>query len=351
MTSIQITRFGGPEVLRAVDSPSPPLTPDGVRIAVKAAGVSFADVQMRMGLYPEAPRPPFVPGYEVAGVVMEVGPRVGLFRPGDRVLAVPIFGGYTTEIVLPEAQVRATPAHLDDAEAAAIPVSFLTAWMALVDMARVRPGDRVLVPGAAGGVGMAAVQIAARAGGSVIGLVGSAAKREAVLSLGAREVFTYEEWTGRGGTGGSGPRGRRTRTAMAIREFDVIVDPRGGASLRDSLRRLAEGGRVVSCGVSDIVRGPRRSVIRTLATLLRTPILNPIGLGMRNQGVFGMNVLRLFDTESGMRIASRAMDAILEVFRQRGFRVIVGGKWPLARAGDAHAFLQSRMSVGKLVLV
>ena len=140
MTSIQITRFGGPEVLRAVDSPPQPLTPDGVRIAVKASGVCFADVQMRMGLYPEAPRPPFVPGYEVAGVVRETGPAARSFHPGDRVLAVSIFGGYATEIVLPETQVRATPAHLSDAEAAAIPVSFLTAWFALVDMARVRLG-------------------------------------------------------------------------------------------------------------------------------------------------------------------------------------------------------------------
>ncbi|MCX7038603.1 MAG: zinc-binding dehydrogenase [Spirochaetes bacterium] len=258
---------------------------------MRAAGVSFADVQIRMVLYPEAPRLPFVPGYEVAGVVTEIGPRVGSLRPGDR----------------------------------------------------------VLIPGAAGGVGMAAVQIAARVGGSVVGLVGSPAKREAVLSLGAREVFTYEEWAGRGGAGSPGRRGGRTRTAA--REFDVIIDPRGGAALRDSIGRLAEAGRVVSCGVSDMVRGPRRSITRSLATLLRTPILNPIGLGMRNQGVFGMNVLRLFNTESGMRIAARAMDAVLEVFRQREFRVIVGGKWPLARAGDAHAFLQSRMSVGKVVLV
>lgn len=335
MTSIQITRFGGPEVLRAVEAPPPPLMPDGLRIAVKASGVCFADVQMRMGLYPEAPRPPFVPGYEVAGVVTEVGPRAGSFHPGDRVIAVPRFGGYATEIVLPESQVRTIPAHLDHAEAAAIPVSFLTAWIALVDMARVRSGDRVLVPGAAGGVGMALVQIAARAGASVVGLVGSAAKRDAVLLLGAREVFTYQDWAGRGGPG----------------KFDVIVDPRGGGALRDSIRRLTEAGRVVSYGISDMVRGPRRSVTRTLATLLRTPLLNPVRLAMRNQGVFGLNVLRLFDTESGMRIAGRALDAVLEVFRQRGFSVIIGGKWPLAQAGEAHAFLQGRTGVGKVVLV
>ncbi len=317
------------------DSPPQPLIPDGVRIAVKASGVCFADVQMRMGLYPEGPRPPFVPGYEVAGVVRETGPAARSFHPGDRVLGVSIFGGYATEVVLPETQVRATPAHLSDVEAAAIPVSFLTAWFALVDLARVRSGDRVLIPGAAGGVGMAAVQIAAREGGSVVGLVGSPGKRETVLSLGAREVFTYEEWAAR----------------TPARELDVIVDPRGGAALRDSISRLAEGGRVVSCGVSDMVRGPRRSIVLSLATLLRTPLFHPLGLAMKNQGVFGMNVLRLLDNESGMRVAVRAMDRVLEVFRQRGFRVVVGRTYPLARAGDAHAFLQSRAGMGKVVLV
>lgn len=168
-----------------------------------------------------------------------------------------------------------------------------------------------------------------------MGLVGSTGKRETVLSLGAREVFTYEEWAAR----------------TQARELDVIVDPRGGAALRDSISRLAEGGRVVSCGVSDMVRGPRRSIVASLATLLRTPLLHPIGLAMKNQGVFGMNLLRLLGTESGMRVAARAMDRVLEVFRQRGFRVIVGRTYPLAQAGDAHAFLQSRAGMGKVVLV
>ncbi len=152
MRAVVIPRFGGPEVLRVREMPPSPLAPDCVRIRVGAAGINFADVQMRMGLYPEAPKPPFVPGFEIAGAVTEVGRQVTSFRPGDRVLGFTRFGGYTTEIVLPAAFVRKTPSFLSDVEAAAIPTAFATAWISLMDMARVRAGDRVLVPGAAGGV-------------------------------------------------------------------------------------------------------------------------------------------------------------------------------------------------------
>jgi NADPH:quinone reductase-like Zn-dependent oxidoreductase len=138
MQVIEITRFGGPEVFRLVDRPSPLLGPGTVRIKVSAAGVNFADVMMRMGLYPEAPRVPFVPGYEVSGVIAETGPGVTGFRAGERVLAACRFGGYTDELVLPATQVRPTPRRLTDVEAAAVPVAFITAWIALVEMGRVR---------------------------------------------------------------------------------------------------------------------------------------------------------------------------------------------------------------------
>src|SRR4051812_26941937 len=169
--ALKITRFGGPEVLIWKEVPNPVLTPDGIRVQVTAAGVNFADLMMRMGMYPEAPKPPFVPGYEVAGTVIEVGPQVVGFRPGERVLAACAFGGYVDEIVVSEYQVRRTPAHLSDAQAASIPVNYMTAWVALHEMARVRKGDRVLIPSAAGGVGIAAVQLAALAGAHVTGLV------------------------------------------------------------------------------------------------------------------------------------------------------------------------------------
>jgi NADPH:quinone reductase-like Zn-dependent oxidoreductase len=308
-----------------------------VRVKVSAAGVNFADVQMRMGLYVEAPRTPFVPGFEVAGVISEVGPGVRTFRRGERVMAACRFGGYTSEIVLPASQVRRTPRRLSDKEAASIPIAFVTAWISLFEMARVREGDRVLVPGAAGGVGTALVQLAARAGAQVVGAVGTQEKKEAVRALGASQVFTYAELASR-------------RSADA-RDFDIVLDARGGPSLKDSLQRLAPAGRVVSYGVSSLVSGQKRSIPRTLLRLLQTPLLTPIGLAMANRGVFGLNALKLFDTEPGMSLLMKAIDGVLENFQSGALKAVVGKSFPLANAADAHSFLQARRNKGKVVLI
>jgi NADPH:quinone reductase-like Zn-dependent oxidoreductase len=337
MIQVQITGRGGPEVLRAVEVPSPPLLPDHVRIKVSAAGVNFADVHMRMGLYADAPRIPFVPGFEVAGVIAEVGPGVRSFRRGERVLAGCRFGGYTTEIVLPAVQVRRTPRKLSDKEAASIPIAFITAWVALMEMARVREGDRVLVPGAAGGVGTAMVQIASRAGAHVVAVVGAAAKKEAVRALGASQAFTYSEFAG--------------RDRADARDFFVILDARGGPYLKDCIRRLAPGGRVVSYGVSSLVSGERRSIPHALLSLLQTPILTPIGLAMSNKGVFGLNMLKFFDSEPGMALMMKAIDGVLEGFQAGLLKPVVGKSFPLASAGNAHTYLQSRKNLGKVVLI
>ena len=337
---MQIARFGGPGVFRSVDHAPPVLRPGCVRIRVAAAGVNFADVQMRMGLYPEAPGLPFTPGFEVAGTVTEIAPGVGQPEVGDRVLAVTVFGGYATEVVVPAWQVRRIPAGLTEVEAAAIPVAFSTAAVALHEMARVRPGDRVLVVGAAGGVGTAAVQLAARAGAEVTGLVGSEAKKAPVVALGAREAFTHAEWAGRTGAGGRAEPCR----------FDVVLESRGGRSLRSSLGLLAPAGRLVSFGFSSIVGGPRRSLVRAAATMLATPRIGVLRLVMRNQGVFGANLLRLLADEQGRAVAVRAFDLSLEGFAGGMLRPVVDRVFPLAEAGAAQAYLQSRGSVGKVVL-
>ncbi|MGA2379679.1 MAG: zinc-binding dehydrogenase [Spirochaetia bacterium] len=336
MVQVQIARIGGPEVLRAVEVPSPPLLPDHVRIKVSAAGVNFADVHMRMGLYAEAPRIPFVPGFEVAGVVAEVGPGVRTLRRGERVLAACHFGGYSSEVVLPAAHVRRTPRKLSDKEAASIPIAFMTAWIALMEMARVREGDRVLVPGAAGGVGTAIVQLAARAGAQVVAVVGSAEKKEAARTLGASQAFTYAELD--------------ARDRPDARDFTTILDARGGPYLKDSMRRLAPGGRVVSYGVSSLVSGRKRSIPHALRRLLQTPLFTPIGLAMANKGVFGLNMLKLFDTEQGMGLLMKAMDGMLVGFQAGLFKAVVAKSFTLANAGDAHAFLQARKNFGKVVL-
>jgi len=331
--AVIIPRFGGPEVFRIVEMPPAPVSPDAVRIRVGASGINFSDVQMRLGLYPEAPKLPFVPGFEVAGTVIEVGTNVTSLRRGDRVLGFTVFGGYATEIVVPAAFVRRTPSSMSDAEAAAIPAAFATAWICLMEIARIRRGDHVLVPGAAGGVGSAAVQLAFHAGAEVVGLVGSPEKKELVLSLGAREALTYEEW-------------QRSRGRL----FEVVLEPRGGAHVRESLALLVPGGRVVCYGVSSLVTGLRRSIPRTILGLLQTPLLTPIGLAMSNQGIFGVNLLKYLDTEESRGIVAHALESVLEGFEKGRYRAKVGKIWRLEQTGEAQAFLQSRRGTGKQIL-
>jgi len=176
--------------------------------------VNFADVHMRMGLYVEAPRTPFVPGFEVAGVIAEVGPGVRTFRRGERVLGACRFGGYTSEIVLPAAQVRRTPRRLSDKEAASIPIAFTTAWIALFEMARVREGDRVLIPGAAGVWALHSSNLPPARAPTFVAVVGTQEKKEGVRALGASQALTYAELAAR-------------RSADAG-NFTVVLDARGG---------------------------------------------------------------------------------------------------------------------------
>jgi NADPH:quinone reductase-like Zn-dependent oxidoreductase len=345
MKALQIARSGGPEALKVVELPSPALMPDGVRIQVAAAGVNFADLMMRMGLYPEAPPLPFVPGYEVAGVVTETGDQVRKLKPGDRVMAGCRFGGYASEVVLPEFQVRKTPSHLSDAEAASIPVNFMTAWVALEEMGRVRSGDRVLVPSAAGGVGIAAVQIAAARGARVTGLVGSKDKQgifqDLGRELGAESVLTNDEWN--------------SADDRAAGAFDIILDATGGDSLKRSMRRLAPCGRIVSYGVSSLVTGPKRDIVKVLRGILKTPIYTPFKLMNENKGVFGLNMLQLFEPPAPGQDPystpmARAFDGAIAAFEQKRFRAIVGKIFSLEDGGAAHQHLQSRSNVGKVVL-
>lgn len=338
----ELFRRGGPDEAFRLTRTAPERLerPDLVRIRVRACGVNFADVMMRMGLYPEAPPLPFTPGYEVSGEVIEVGEQVTRVRVGERVMAGCYFGGYASEVLVPEGTVRAMPPNLSFEEAAGVPVAFLTAWIALVEMGRVRAGDRVLIQSAAGGVGSAAVQIAAQRGAHVVGLTGSPGKRDAILGLGAREAVLAREW-------------EAASDFEAIRAhgaFDLILDSEGGPSLRRAYARLASGGRVVSFGVSSMVPAQRRSILRSLLTLGRTPFFHPLKLMNDNRGVFGLNLLKLFTPESGGLIY-RAFDQIIAELARGTYRIPIGRTFPLAEAGAAQAFLQSRGATGKIILI
>jgi NADPH:quinone reductase-like Zn-dependent oxidoreductase len=190
MRAVVITKHGGPGVLRVQESPDPELGPDGVRIAVAAAGVNFADVMARMGLYPDAPKPPCVIGYEVAGTVLELGDDVQGLHHGQRVVAGTRFGGYSSQVVVPAADAVALVDGLSFEQGAAIPVNYTTAWAALLGYGNLQPGERVLIHSAGGGVGIAATQIAKRHGAEVYGTA-SPGKHERITELGVDHALDY----------------------------------------------------------------------------------------------------------------------------------------------------------------
>lgn len=308
-----------------------------IRIAVSAAGVNFADVLARLGLYPDAPKPPVVVGYEVSGVVDACGPGATAHRVGDRVVALTRFGGYADRVVVPEVFAFRIPGALADADAAALPVNYLTALIALYRMANVTAGETVLIHGAGGGVGIAATQLARLRGATVIGTA-STSKHDAIAAQGVHHAIDYRT------ADVPAEIGRLTNG----RGVDVVLDPIGGRSFKASYRMLAPLGRLVIYGASSIAPGERRSTWRALMTLVQMPRFKPLSLMNRNRGVFGLNLGHLWDERRQLADAMRFVLGEVEAGR---LRPVVARTFPLERAADAHRYLQARSNIGKVVLM
>jgi NADPH:quinone reductase-like Zn-dependent oxidoreductase len=335
MRQVLISKAGPPDVFRAVDAPDPVPRDGEVKIAVRAAGVNFADVMARLGLYPDAPPLPAVVGYEVSGVVDAVGPGDVPFRRGDRVFAFTRFGGYASAVVVPAMFVSRTPPTLSDVEAAAIPVNYLTAYVALETQAHLQAGESVLIHGAGGGVGVAATQLAKRRGALVLGTA-SAAKLEAIRSLGVdHPIDRQRDLPG------------EVRRVTGGRGVDVVLDPIGGRSVRVSYDMLAPLGRVVIYGASSLASGERRSLWRLVRTLIEMPAFRPLSLMNHNRGVFGLNLGHLWSEAARLRAAT---DALMADFEAGRLRPVIAKTFPLEQAADAHRYIQSRANIGKVVL-
>jgi NADPH:quinone reductase-like Zn-dependent oxidoreductase len=337
MRQIVIVRHGPPEVLEPRETPDPVPGDGQIRIAVRAAGVNFADVLARLGLYPDAPKPPVTVGYEVSGLVDAVGRGVTTHRTGDRVVALTRFGGYATRVVAPAVLAFPIPDSLDAVVAAAIPVNYLTALIALYRMANITAADTVLIHGAGGGVGIAATQLARRRGATILGTA-SSSKHDAIRAQGVDHAIDY----------------RKADVTTEVRRLtngrgaDVVLDPIGGQSFADSYRLLAPLGRLVMYGVSSIATGERRNWWSALTTVLRMPRFRPLTLMNRNVGVFGLNLGHLWD-EQGPLV--EAMTQLVADVAGGRLHPVIARTFPLDRAADAHRFIQSRSNIGKVVLV
>lgn len=342
MRALVQTGIGGPEVLRVEERPDPVAGPGEVRIAVRAAGVNFADTLARVGLYPDAPKPPAVLGYEVAGEVDSVGDGVSDVAVGARVMAGTRFGGHAELVVVPAEQTLPLPERLSFEQGAAFPVNYATGYAGLVLMGSLREGDRVLIHAAAGGVGISATQLSRNAGASRIFGTASPAKHDAIRAQGVTDPIDYrsldfEQEVSRA-TDGEG--------------VDLVFDAQGPTSFRKGYRLLRPGGRLVMYGISENSHEGRRSIPATLKSLAKMPAATmpwwrSLMMMNENKGVFGLNVLKWWDREGHLDRLTKPLLADLEAGR---LEPVVAEAFPFERAGDAHRFIAERRNVGKVVL-
>jgi NADPH:quinone reductase-like Zn-dependent oxidoreductase len=328
---VVITKHGGPDVLQVREQPDPTVGPGEVRIAVAAAGVNFADVMARMGLYQDAPKPPCVVGYEVAGTVLELGEGVNGLSHGQRVLAGTKFGGYASQVVIPADDAVPLPDGLTFEQGAAIPVNYTTAWAALVGYGNLQRSERVLIHSAGGGVGIAATQIAKRAGAEVYGTA-SPAKHERIAALGVDHPLDYtrEGWE------------------KGLPKFDIILDAIGGKSFRRSYEMLRPGGRLVAFGASAVVSGQRRNLVTALRAVLRMPRFNMIKQMSDSKAVIGLNMLTLWEDRKTL---DPWIVPLQELLADGTIKPVVGGEFSFDEAGAAHTMITERRNIGKVVLV
>jgi NADPH:quinone reductase-like Zn-dependent oxidoreductase len=339
--AVVLTGTGGYDVLQVQERPDPLVGPGEVRIGVKAAGINFADTMARVGLYPDAPKPPCVLGYEVAGEVESVGEGVSEFKIGDRVVGGTRFGGQAELVTVPEGQVFALPEGLSFEQGAAVPVNYGTAYAALILMGSLRKGDRVLIHAAAGGVGISATQIARNVGAEIFGTA-SPSKHEAIRAQGVDHPIDYRsqdfETETMRITGGEG--------------VDLVIDALGPTSFRKDYRLLRSGGRMVMYGLSEGTRDGKRNVAAMLKSLASMPTATmpwwkSLLVMNENKGVFGLNMLKWWDAEGSL---DRVLDPLTEDLEAGNLDPVVAEAFPFERAGDAHKFIAERRNVGKVVL-
>lgn len=342
MRRVIVRKPGGTRALVIETAPEPTPSSDEVCVEVRAIGVNFADLVVRMGLYGSAKKYagwPIVPGFEVSGTVRSVGERVTSFRAGDAVIGVTRFGAYSTAICIPEAQVQPLPRGLAFSAGATFPVAFLTAWYALVELSRLRPGYVVLVHSAAGGVGSALIALAKRAGCRVLAVVGSTHKVAAVEALGADVVIDKS----------------RERLWPAVERAapegcHVVLDANGSETLRESYAHLRPMGRVIVYGFHGLLRrgSDRLNPLHALAGLLRVPRFNPLKMVEKNTGVLAFNLSYLFDE---LPLFREAMSELMTALERGELRLPPVTELPFDEVARAHELLHSGTTIGKVALV
>ncbi len=337
MRAIVTTRNGDVDVLKIETRPDPVPGKDEVLVRVKAAGLNFADILARQGLYPDAPKKPCVVGYEVSGIIEAVGEGVPHGPIGKPVIAMTHFGGQAELVVVPVKQIFEKPEQLSFEQGAAVPVNYLTAWALLVTMGGLKKEESVLIHNAGGGVGLAALDIAKHIGAKTYGTA-SAAKHEFLKQRGLDHAIDYrgQDWL------------PVLMDLTKNRGVELVIDPLGGSSWKKSYRALRTTGRMGVFGMSTASASGIRGKLRALKALAQTPKFHPLALMNRNRGVFGLNLGHMWG--EGEKVAGWT-ENILRGIHEGWIQPYVDRAFPFDQVAEAHRYIEARKNIGKVVLV
>lgn len=331
---VLLTGVGGPEVLEVVEREVPQPGPGGVRVKVLASGVAFADVLMRRGKYPGVPKPPFTPGYDIVGEVEELGAGVAGVEVGARVAALTQIGGNAQRAVVPAEELVPVPDGVDAAEAASLTLNYVTAYQMLYRVARMQPGERILVHGAAGGVGTAMLQLGRLQGLEVYGTA-SAGKHELVSGLGATPIdYKAEDFV-------------QSIRALTGSGVDAVFDPIGGGHLARSWRTLRRGGRLVGYGMAAALGtgGPATAGILA-GTVGRVALWDALPNGKK------ANFYVILGFKKKHPEAFREdLSLLLGLLAEGKIRPVVAERLPLEEIALAHTLMENSGTRGKILLL
>lgn len=337
MRALWLTKHGGPQAFEVREAPEPTPAAGQVRVRVRAAGLNFADLLASQDLYPGAPKPPCILGYEAAGVVDAVGEGVDGALVGKRVMALAHFGAQAEAVCVPRRLVAIMPDAMSFEEGAALPVNFITAYHMLHRVAHVRAGESVLIHQAAGGVGIASLQICRSIGGLTTFGTASAGKLPIVKSYGCTYPIDY----------------RATDYVLEVRRLtggagvDVVLDALGGADWKKGYDLLKPCGRLICFGFANLVGGDKRNLLRLLTQLRRVPKFSPLELMPRNRTVAGVNIGRLLDAAS---VLAEEMAELMRLYEAGAIKPHIDKVFPVADAVSAFLRLRHGKNVGKIVL-
>jgi len=337
MRQVVTTKNGGVEVLKVQEAPDPVAAKGEVLVRVKAAGLNFADIMARQGLYPDGPPKPCVMGYEVAGTVASVGEGADQNLLGKPVVAMTRFKGQAELVTVRANQIFEKPESLSFEEAAAIPVNYLTAYALLVTMGGLRKGESVLIHNAGGGVGLAALDIAKHIGATTYGTA-SPGKHEFLRARGLDHPIDYrnQDWL------------VVLKKLTNGRGVELVTDPIGGAHWKKSYAALRTTGRLGMFGVSTASANGLKGKFKLVKAALQMPRFHPLGLLNKNRGVFGLNLGHMWHEPEKV---AEWVQAIMAGVAAGWIRPHVDKSFRFDQAGEAHNYVESRKNIGKVVLV